>query len=325
MRVCVYGAGVIGGILASAIARAGSETCLIARGPHLAAIKTDGLTVVTPEKTVTTKLAASDDPGDLGAQDLVIVATKTPAFAEVASKIGPLLGKDTLVAFAVNGIFWFYADGLTPKGKTLDLRRLDPDGLMHAKIGVDRAVGIVCWGGGEIRTPGVINANSSGGRFVAGAALPENWQRSRLLVEALGVTDLTLEAVAEVRAPMWTKFLGIVGNFSVCTLTGGTVAQTRADAEVYEIILKLMTEAHAVASAHGFHDIGFDLEKLRANPGRSPHKPSMLQDFERGRIMELDSTFGALQDLARQAGTPTPTLDVLAPLVSLKARIAGCA
>jgi 2-dehydropantoate 2-reductase len=325
MRVCVYGAGVIGGILASAIARAGHQVALIARGAHLEAIKGNGLTVVTPEGRATTRLAASNDPGDFGPQDFVIVATKTPAFPEVASRIAPLLGENTLVGFAVNGIFWFYGDGFQPGGERLDLGRLDPAGLLHDKIGADRAMGVVCWGGGEIRTPGRVDANGAGGRFVAGTATTANRARAQDLIRSLGVTDVAFESAAEIRRPMWKKFLGIVGNFPACTLTGGTIADTRSNVDVHEIVLSLMAEANAVASAHGFDDLGFDPDEMRRNPGRSPHKPSMLQDFERGRAMELDSTFGALQDLARQAGVATPVLDVVAPLVALKARLAGCA
>ena len=325
MKVCVYGAGVIGGILASAIARAGHETCLIARGPHLEAIKANGLTVARPDGRVTIQAAASDDPRDFGEQDLVIVATKTPALADVAEQIGPLLGRESMVGFAVNGVFWFYADDFAPSGKALDVRRLDPDGVLHRRIGADRSMGIVCWGGGEIRSPGVIDANGSGGRFVGGAATSKGGDRAKELIEGLRIADLTFEWTADVRSPMWKKFLGIVGNFPICTLTGGTIAQTRSDADVHEIVLRLMAEANAVAAAHGFRDLGFDIEKLCAEPGRSPHKPSMLQDFERGRAMELDSAFGVLLDLARQASVATPTLDVVAPLVGLKARIAGCA
>lgn len=325
MKICIYGAGVIGGVLASAIAQAGHDISLIARGAHLEAIKRHGLTVVTPDARVTTEAAASSDPGDFGPQDLIIVATKTPSFPEVASRIAPLLGPDTLVGFAVNGIFWFYGDGFTPNGTTLDLRRLDPGGLLHDRIGVDRALGIVCWSGGEIRTPGVIEVNRSKGRFIAGAATSSNRERVQKLIQSLHVTEATIETVPEIRAAMWRKFFEVVGNFAVCTLTGGTIAQTRDDPEVYEIVLKLMSEANAVASAHGYHDLGFDLEKLRADPNRSPHKPSMLQDFERGRAMELGSTFGALQDLGRQARVQTPILDAIAPLIALKASIAGCA
>jgi len=178
MKICIYGAGVIGGLIASAHARAGHAVSVIARGPQLAAIQARGLTIVTPEGgSVTTRPAASADPHDFGTQDLVIVATKTPAFADVAAHIGPLLGPDTLVGFAVNGIFWFYGDGFSPHGMKIEVPRLDPDGALHRLIGPARALGYVCWMGGEIRAPGTIHANRDGGRIEAASRRMEEAAR----------------------------------------------------------------------------------------------------------------------------------------------------
>jgi 2-dehydropantoate 2-reductase len=323
MKVCVYGAGVIGGILASACARAGHEVSVIARGAHLDAIRANGLTVVTPEDRMTSRVGASADARDFGVQDLVIVATKTPAFFDVARGIAPLIGPQTLVGFAVNGVFWFYGDGFSPPGVKIDMRRLDPEGLLHRVIGAERSLGIVCWGGGEIHEPGVIEATRAGGRFVVGAAMPQTNARTKTLVETLDVKDVTLEFTDDVRAPMWVKNISVIGNFAMCALTGGTIGQVHADAPLYNALVDLNSETHAIALAHGFTQLGFDAEKSRQNPGKSPHKPSMLQDLERGRSMEISSTFLIAQDLARQAGLKTPVLDVIAPLVAARARNAG--
>jgi 2-dehydropantoate 2-reductase len=328
MRICVFGAGVIGGIIASAHARAGHEVALIARGAHLDAIKARGLTVVAPgDDSVTTRHAASSDPRDFGPQDLVIVSTKTPAFADVAAHIAPLLGPETLVGFAVNGIFWFYGDGFQPGGMRIDVSRLDPQGALHREIGARRALGYVCNCGGEIHEPGTIHANHARGqgRIVVGAALPAVAPQAKAMIDALGVTDLDLRGAVDIRAPMWRKYLGIVANFAGCSLTGGSIAQTQGNPEAREVLLRLTAEAVAVAAAHGFDDLGFDIEKARKSPpGTSPHKPSMLQDLERGRPMEIDSSYLALQDLARAAGVATPTVDTIVPLLVLRARLAGC-
>jgi 2-dehydropantoate 2-reductase len=325
MKICIYGAGVVGGLIASAHARAGHAVSVIARGPHLAAIRARGLTIVAPEgASVTTRPAASADPRDFGPQDLVIVATKTPAFADVAAHIGPLLGPDTLVGFAVNGIFWFYGDGFSPHGMKIEVPRLDPDGALHRVIGPARALGYVCWAGGEIREPGTVHANRGGGRIVAGAAIPETVGEAKAMIESLGVTDIAIEATTDIRTPMWRKYLGVVGNFATCTLTGATIAQAYGDAQVRDVLLHLTAEAIAVAAAHGFTNLGFDIEKARKTPSTSPHKPSMLQDLERGRRMEIESSYLVLQDLARAAGVKTPTIDAIVPLLSLRARLAGC-
>ena len=323
MKVCVYGAGVIGGILASAAERAGHEVSVIARGAHLDAIRAKGLAVVTPESRVVSKVAASADARDFGVQDFVIVATKTPAFFEVARGISPLIGPDTLTGFAVNGVFWFYGDGFSPPGVTIDLKRLDPEGLLLRVIGAERSLGIVCWGGGEIHEPGVIEASRAGGRFVLGAAMPQTNARAKALVGALATKDVTFEHAEDVRAPMWVKNISVIGNFGMCALTGGTIAQVHADPPLHRALVDLSAEVHAVALAHGFTTLGFDAGKALKNPGTSPHKPSMLQDLERGRSMEISSTFLIVQDLARQAGLKTPVLDVVAPLVAARARNAG--
>ena len=323
MKICVYGAGVIGGILASALARAGHQVSLIARGAHLEAIRAKGLTVVTPEEKVNSRMAASADPDDFGVQDLVIIATKTPAFGDVARGVSPLIGQKTLVAFAVNGIYWFYGDGFYPPNVTINMDRLDPDGLLHLVIGAERSLGIVCWGGGEINEPGVIEASRTGGRFVLGAATPQLNEAARQLVETLGAKDVTLEYAEDVRAPMWVKTINVIGNFGFCALTAGTIAEVHADKALYNVLVELNAETHSVALAHGFNRLGFDAQKSLQNPSNSPHKPSMLQDLERGRLMEISSTFLIVQDLAAQAGVKTPILDVIAPLVAARARVAG--
>lgn len=324
MKVCVYGAGVIGGILASSIQRVGHETSVIARGAHLEAIKDRGLVVRTPERTETTHPFAASDPAELPPQDLVIVATKTPSLPDIAARISPLLGDGTLVAFAVNGIFWFYGDGFMPRGIRPDVSRLDPDGALHSAVSPERALGVVCISGGEIRQPGIIEASRFDGRFIVGAAIRDSQDRAASLIRSLQPADINLEWSDDIRVDMWRKFLSVSGNFATCALTGGTIAQVQQTPGVQNVQLGLASEAHAVAKAHGFHSLGFDVEKARVSPNLSNHKPSMLQDLERGRVMEIDSAYLVLQDLARQAGVPTPTLDIVAPLLELRARTAGC-
>jgi 2-dehydropantoate 2-reductase len=323
MKICIFGAGVIGGILAAACARAGHDVSLVARGPHLEAIRANGLTLATPAGRETFKLMASDNPGDLGPQDFVIVCTKTPALPQVAATIGPLLGPDTQVAFSVNGIFWFYGDGFQPAGKPLDMSRLDPDGALHRAVGANRAMGLVAWAGGEIREPGVVNARADG-RFALGHALPEKAAVAEKLVQDLAIKDWDVAFAPEVRVPMWTKFMTIAGNFATSALTGGSIAQVQGDPQTLEVSIGLQGEANELARAHGFAEIPFNPDAMRKNPNTIPHKPSMLQDLERGRVMEIDSAYLITQDLARQAGIATPVHDIVTPLLVLRAKLAGC-
>lgn len=324
MKICIYGAGVIGGLLASSLIKAGHEVSAIARGAQLEALRDKGLTVITPAGTATYRLPVSASPADFGPQDLILITTKTPALDDVAKSIAPLLGPQTMVGFAVNGVFWFYGDGFHPGGATIDVSRLDPNGILHKEIGAERALGVVIWSGGEIREPGVIHASRAGGRIAIGPALPENAARSRALVEAMNISDLTVEIADDVRVPMWEKYISVAGIFGLCALTGGTIGQIHTNPETQAVMLAVQAEADAVARAHGITDTKFDLERVRANPVASPHKPSMLQDLERGRRMEIESSYLILQDLARQAGIATPALDVVVPLLAMRARVAGC-
>lgn len=324
MKVCIYGAGVIGGILASAIERAGHVVSVIARGEHLKAIQDNGLTIRSPGRLEVTRPRAVAEPADLEPQDLVIVATKTPALQAVGEKIGPLVSGRTLVAFAVNGIFWFYGEGFRPGGRSLDLSRLDPGGALRAAVQPEQALGIVCISGGEIREPGIVEASRMDGRFIIGAAIDESRARAQKTLSQLQLRDIDLSWSDDIRVEMWRKYLSVVGNFGTCALTGAPIAAVHAEPGVQNVQLGLSSEAHAVAQAHGFINLGFDIEHARANPNRSNHKPSMLQDLERGRMIEIDSAYFTLQDLARQCGVATPTLDIVAPLLALRARMAGC-
>lgn len=324
MRICIYGAGVIGSILAGHFARAGHEVSALARGSQLDAIRDKGLTVENADETFTVKIDISDQPADLGEQDLVIVATKAPSHDDIAAAIGPLLGPDTLVGFAVNGIFWFYGDGFTPGGAKLDLARLDPDAKLHNNIGAERAMGVVCFSGGAMIKPGTVHMTRPGGRFIMGAALAETSSRAGETIGALDVTGLTIEAAADIRLPMWKKFVTVASNQAVSSLTGASIGQNQGDPAVREINIALMGEVIALAAAHGFNDLGFDLDAHRKSWMKSPHKPSMLQDLELGRVMEIDSQYVIFQNLARQAGIATPILDTILPLLMMRARIAGC-
>jgi len=324
MRVTVYGAGVIGGILASAIQRSGHDVSVIARGPHLEAMQREGLVVRVGDKIERTRPVAVNSPEGLGAQDLVIVAAKTPSLPEIAPKLPALMNERTLVAFAVNGIYWFYGDGFAPNGRPIDLSRLDPGGALHAATPPQRALGIISVTGGRLREPGVIDASRTDGQFIIGACIPGAGIDGSALVSALSPADIALEWTDDIRVAMWRKYLSVVGNFAMCSLTGATIAEVHGFPATHNILLGLSADAHAVAVAHGFTNLGFDIEQARLTPSKSTHKPSMLQDLERGRAMEIDSAYLALQDLARQAGIATPTLDLVSPLLVLRAQAAGC-
>ena len=323
MRICIYGAGVIGGLLGAGISRAGHEVSLIARGPHLDAIRSGGLRIRSTAGIRTVPLKASANPADFGPQDLVIVATKTPALAGVAESIGPLLGPDTLVAFANNGVFWFYGDGFRPNGLTLDTTRLDPGGVLHRAVDLRRVLGMICYSGGAINEPGVIDSNNPG-RYIVGAALPETTARAKDLFGVIGIQDFGMSVSDDIREVMWPKYVEVVGSQLIAALTGGTIGQNSHDPALRAVGLGLMREALAVAEKHGYRGFGEEILKNRDQISPSVHKPSTLQDLERGRPMEIDAQYRVLQDLAKQSGVPTPFLDTLVPVLVQRAKLVGC-
>ena len=317
MRVCVFGGGSIGGLLAAQLARDGREVSVVARGAHLRAMQSDGLRLRTPEGEFLTRPAATDDPAALGAQDLVVVATKTTALPQVAAAIGPLLHPGTRVAFAVNGVFWFYAHGLAAAP---DVARLDPGGVLARAVGAGRALGIVVHASAEVVAPGLV-VNPNGGRMVVGDAMPGASERAREVAAALACPGLAVTATDDLRRAMWAKLARNVGSSPIACLTGADSTAVAAVPALRRMAERLRGETLAVAAAQGYP--GITLEAGRT-VSPAPMKPSMLQDLERGRPLEIETQLAAVQDLGRQAGVSTPVLDTLLPLLVLRARVAGC-
>jgi len=325
MRICIFGAGAVGSFLAAGLARDGKDVSVVARGPHLAAIKANGLRLERAGENFTVKLPASDDPAKLGAQDLVIVTAKTPSLKQVAQSIAPLLHKDTAVAFAVNGVYWFYGDGFAPNGITPDTARLDPDQTLHRLVGAQRSLGVVINSPNEITAPGVVlNTRATANRFVIGEALISAGQdRATSIAQHLTGSLFTWEASGDIRREMWNKLARNAASSPICSLTQSPVAAAYSDPELQPLVTALMEEAVAVAAAHGFTGLSANPQADLASGMKLQHKPSMLQDLERNRAMEIDSQLAILRDFARQAKVVTPVLDRLLPILMVRARSAG--
>jgi 2-dehydropantoate 2-reductase len=297
---------------------------VIARGEHLEAIRARGLTLETPEERVTVELRAAADPAAIGPCDLVLVAAKTTANAAFARIAAPLLKPDTPVVFAQNGVFWWYGDGFGPTGRPLDLARLDPDGVLHRRIGAERAMGLIVYSANEVVEPGVIRNTGSRNRFVLGDPSDPGGEREARVAEALSGAGLVLDRARDIRFEMWRKLAVNLSGGPLCALTHARSDQLVDDAGGRRLCRLMLAEALAVAAAHGFSDLGIDPER-RAAPGSRPrHHPSILQDLLRGRPMEIDGMIAAVVDLARDAGVATPTVEVVLDLLALRARLAGC-
>ena len=322
MKVCVFGAGAIGGHLAGRLARGGAEVSVVARGAHLHAIQADGLRVQAPDASMHARIQASADPASLGPQDAVIVAVKAPALPQVAAAIGPLLRPDTAVAFAMNGIPWWYYHGHGGPQDDQRLPRLDPGDAVWNAVGPDRAMGGVVYSACTVTAPGTVHVESERSRLVLGEPCGPAQPRTLALAEALRAGGLQVDVTDRIRDAVWAKLLLNLGSGPLAVLTGCAPRRFYAEDAIRDATRQLLVEGAAVAHAMGCR-VAPDAEGQIRNGAGSSHRSSILQDLDLGRPMEIDALMGVPLDMARAHGVATPTLDLLAAMVRARAREAG--
>jgi 2-dehydropantoate 2-reductase len=324
MRICIFGAGAIGSFLAARLSGAGSDVSVIARGPHLAAIQANGLKLIEPTGETVHRLTATDNPADLAPQDIVIVTTKAHGLPQAAKTAAPLLGPDTKVVFAQNGIPWWYAHGFQAPGlPSGSNHRIDPDRAIWDGFGPDRAIGCTIFSPNSVPAPGVVqNVAVRKSRFELGQPDGEVSSLLQQFSATMEAADVLAPMNRTIRHAVWDKLLLNVANAPITTLTGATIKAATSDPAIRQIGQSLMRETMAVAASHGFK-LDADVEANTDPATRPNHKPSMLQDFEAGRPMEVDPILTCVQDFAKAAGVPTPILDIILPLATTKARTAG--
>jgi 2-dehydropantoate 2-reductase len=321
MKVCVFGAGAIGGNLAVRLASTDADVSVIARGEQLAAIKANGIIVETPEKpSLQARVAASADARDLGPQDLVIVAVKAPALPDVAKGIGPLLKPDTPVLFVMNGIPWWYfhAHGGPFDGRRLPL--IDPGGAVWDAVGPQRAIGAVIYSSNTVVRPGVVRNVSGRVHLVIGEPDGRSSERVETVARLLTAGGARVEISTRMRDDVWVKLLANMASNPLTFLAQSALGDVFAEPVCVAAVKTIAAEAAAIARALGC-DVALDVDK--AFTGASRHKPSIVQDLERGRPLELDAMFTVPHEFGKMLGVPTPTLDLMVALMKLRARAAG--
>lgn len=321
MRICVFGAGAIGGHVAARLALGGAETSVVARGAQLEAIRAKGLTIEAPDGRHTVQVAAGT-AAELGPQDAVIVTVKAPSLPQVAEAIGPLLTPGTTVAFVMNGIPWWYFDS---HGGPLEGRRLpaiDPGDRLRDTVGIGRTLGGVVYSACTVTEPGVIKVEHANNRVILGEVDGRDSPRAQAIADALTRGGISGEVTGEIRREVWTKLMGNLSQGPFTILSRQGMSGTLADPVVRAAIRRAMEEAMAVAAALG-QPFAFDLDKRLASSAKLAHKPSILQDLELGRPMEVDALFRVPLELARMAGVETPTLDLSVALATQAATAAG--
>lgn len=321
MKICVFGAGAVGGHIAAKLATHGHEVSVVARGAQLEAIRERGVMLVHGNETIRGRVRTSD----FGVQDVVFVTLKANALGAFAEAAAPLLGPRSCVVFAQNGIPWWYAIGLSGRPTPPDLTRLDPGGKLKKLLEPSQIVGCVVYSANVVREPGVIVNNVPGNNMlVVGHADDRDSDEIRTLRALLTQADLYSPPTSDIREAVWGKLVQNVSTAALCTLTGATVKEVREDARLSEIAKRLAAEARAIANAHGVDPAA---APQRPGGGQSAgaisHKPSMLQDYERGRPMEIDALLVAVLAFARAANVAAPTLETIVPLVVHKAAAKG--
>ena len=323
MRICIYGAGAIGGLMGARLARAGADVSLIARGPHLAAMRENGLTVRSAEETFTVHPRVTDDPATLGPQDYVVITLKAHQVPGVVGPMQSLLAPDTAVVMAVNGVPWWYFYGLGGAYDGRRLRSVDPGDVQWDGIGPQRVIGCVVYPAAEVPEPGVIEL-VEGDRFTLGEPAGKKTERAVHLSEALIAAGLKAPIRAKIRDEMWIKLWGNLSFNPISALTCATIEVICTDPGTRAVARAMMVEAQAIAEKLGVRfPISVD-KRLDGGAAVGAHKTSMLQDLERGRPMEIDALVTAVQDMGRLVEVPMPAIDAVLALVRLRARMAGC-
>lgn len=322
MKICIYGAGAIGGYMAVMLQRAGAEVSVIARGDHLKAMQTRGLKLLVDGQELTASLTATQNPADLGPQDYVIVALKAHQAWESAEALKPLLGRDTAVVTAQNGVPWWYFYGLpAPHGDTR-LASVDPGNRQWQAIGPERVIGCTVYPATEITEPGVVR-HIYGNQFGLGEPNRTESLRVARLAEAMTAGGLKPRLYEDIRDDIWLKLWGNLCFNPISALTHATLDVIATEPGTRALARAMMVEAEQIGLKLGASfRVGVD-RRIDGAAGVGAHRTSMLQDLDKGRALEIDALLTSVQELGRVAEVETPHIDAVLALVQQMARVRG--
>lgn len=322
MKICIFGAGAIGAFMGVMLERAGCEVSMIARGAHLHTMRQNGVRLLMENNEHHARPFCTDDPSELGPQDYVIITLKAHSIPAVVDRIRPLLGPNTAVVTAINGIpYWyFYQSGNQWDGTTLE--SIDPGGVQWTGLGPERAIGCVVNPATEVIEPGVIK-HIYGDKFPIGEPSGNRTDRIVRLAQAMETAGLKAPIRDNIRDEIWLKLWGNLCFNPISALTGATLDKIAHDPETRTLARTMMMEAKAIGDRLGVH-FRVDVERRIDGAGAVVgHKTSMLQDLERGRPMEIDALVTVVQELGELVGVATPTINTVLALVRQRAEGAG--
>ena len=326
MKLCIFGAGAIGAYLGVELARGGIDVSLVARGIHLQAMKKNGVTLRVGDSERTEYPRCTDDPAELGPQDFVLVTLKAHSIAGICDAMQPLLGPDTVVVTAANGIPWWYFYKFTGPWADHRVIAVDPDGTQWDRVGPHRAIGCVVYPAAEIVAPGVVQVQPhvSQNRLPIGEPDGSRSERAKALSGALIAAGFKAPVRSDIRSDIWVKLWGNLAFNPISALTGATLEDIAGDTGTRALARAMMVEGQAVAEKLGAR-FAIDVDqRINGAEQVGAHRTSMLQDLALGRPMEIDALVGAVAELGRLVSIPTPTIDAVYALVRRRAIEAGC-
>jgi len=322
MKICIIGAGAIGGLIGTKLAAAGrADVSALARGATLAALRTHGWRLKTADDLVQVPARACEDAGPLGVQDLLVIAVKAPALTQVARSIAPLIGPDTLVMPAMNGVPWWFCHDVAgfPGGA---LESVDPGGEIDAAIPYRQVLGCVVHASASVSAPGLVQHNMGQG-LIVGAAHDACKHQAQRVVDLLAHAGFDATHAADIRFDVWYKLWGNMTMNPVSAITGAASDRILADPLVRDFCSAAMTEAQIIGQRIGCAITQTPEARHAITAALGGFKTSMLQDAEAGRAIELDALVGAVREIGRRLGIATPNIDALYGLTRLFGRVRG--
>jgi len=322
MKVCIYGVGAIGGWLGVHLVQAGCAVSAVARGATLEALQNKGLTLHQAGTVHTVPVRASSQPSDLGVQDVVIIAVKAPALADVAAQIGPLLGAQTLVFTAMNGVPWWFLQGFGGRLAGTRLQTIDPQGVIAQGIPADHVLGGVVHASCSLDAPGVIRHHFGNG-LIVGEPSGQATARAQDWVALLVRAGFNASLSAQIQKDIWYKLWGNMTVNPISGMTGATTDTILNDDLVRAFISTVMREAKAIGEQLGIPIDQQPEDRHAITRKLGAFKTSMLQDVEAGKTIELDALVSAVRELGQLSQVATPFTDALLGLSRLHARGLG--
>ncbi len=322
MKICIYGAGAIGGWIGSRLAQSGCSVSVVARGSTLDALQLHGLRLHQGRHVTSQAVASSATPAELGLQDLVVLAVKAPSLPEVLRQIGPLLGPDTMVLSAMNGVPWWFLQGFGGRLSGTRLTSVDPNGELAEALPAHHIIGCVVHANCSVDKPGLVH-HHFGNKLIVGEPTGEKTARIERLASLLEKAGFEVEVSGQIQKEIWFKLWGNMTLNPISALTGATADLIMDDELVRGFISSVMLEAREIGARIGINIDQQPEDRHQVTRELGAFKTSMLQDVEAGKAVELDALVGAVRELGQLTGVATPFTDALLGLARLQARVHG--